>query len=323
MTTEPQVANPQIMRMIELKQCVEFYFSESNLQKDEYLRSLMDESGWVPIVTILTFHRMKLLNATFADFFFLLDSEIVDLHYDMLRIRSKVHNYNPQPFKVVVMECMPFGYSRQKLKNTFDSFSCDCIRFKYHLTTCFVECIDEDKATEFIGEIQEKGLEKATFVARLIEYEEIYFSDNPPVRVFDPTGKGYKKKKYKKKNKGKKKSNKSKQPKETRRGPPKPKKRASKGFPSLVDDDQVEEVGFKGEYISYTLENMINIIDEMTEEENTIPSTLEVYPDIIVETPSEIIALSSRPATKQRLAEVVSNKAKNGSPTVVTNTTTE
>jgi len=43
---------------------VEFYFSVENICHDKYLRSLMDEQGWVKTVDILPFPRLKKMNLT-------------------------------------------------------------------------------------------------------------------------------------------------------------------------------------------------------------------------------------------------------------------
>jgi len=37
---------------------IEYYFSESNLVRDTYLRCLMDEDGWVPLVLLATFPKV-------------------------------------------------------------------------------------------------------------------------------------------------------------------------------------------------------------------------------------------------------------------------
>ncbi|KAG8052443.1 hypothetical protein GUJ93_ZPchr0001g32834 [Zizania palustris] len=38
---------------------VEYYFSDSNLEHDDFLKSLMDEYGWVPISKVADFNRLK------------------------------------------------------------------------------------------------------------------------------------------------------------------------------------------------------------------------------------------------------------------------
>ncbi|GER30453.1 ATP synthase subunit a chloroplastic [Striga asiatica] len=40
---------------------IDYYFSDDNLAKDNYLRSKMDDQGWVPITLIASFHRVEQL----------------------------------------------------------------------------------------------------------------------------------------------------------------------------------------------------------------------------------------------------------------------
>lgn len=36
---------------------IEYYLSEENLTKDNYLRSIMDNDGWIPLPIIMNFNR--------------------------------------------------------------------------------------------------------------------------------------------------------------------------------------------------------------------------------------------------------------------------
>ena len=51
---------------------IDYYFSDTNLIKDEYLKSNMDEQGWVPIALIAGFPRVSYLC-------FLLSIELVNV----------------------------------------------------------------------------------------------------------------------------------------------------------------------------------------------------------------------------------------------------
>ncbi|XP_076899445.1 la-related protein 1A-like [Bidens hawaiensis] len=51
-------AQAQALR-VGLRNQIEYYFSDQNLQNDRYLISLMDDQGWVPISTIADFKRVK------------------------------------------------------------------------------------------------------------------------------------------------------------------------------------------------------------------------------------------------------------------------
>lgn len=65
---------------------IEYYFSEANLVKDAFLRSKMDEQGWVPITLIADFPRVRQLTDSIP---FILDcikeSNIVEVQGDKVR----------------------------------------------------------------------------------------------------------------------------------------------------------------------------------------------------------------------------------------------
>ena len=45
-----------------MRKQVEYYFSSSNLERDNYLRCLMDKDGWVPIALLQTFPKVQQMN---------------------------------------------------------------------------------------------------------------------------------------------------------------------------------------------------------------------------------------------------------------------
>jgi len=45
-------------------ECLEYYFSEENLNKDSYIRSKMSEEGWIDAQEIANFNKMKNKNVT-------------------------------------------------------------------------------------------------------------------------------------------------------------------------------------------------------------------------------------------------------------------
>ncbi|CAA2968519.1 la-related protein 1B-like [Olea europaea var. sylvestris] len=69
---------------------IDYYFSDENLVKDNFLRSNMDDQGWVPITLIASFPRVQQL--TF-DVPFILDSlrnsSVVEVQGDKLRKRNE------------------------------------------------------------------------------------------------------------------------------------------------------------------------------------------------------------------------------------------
>ncbi|GMI97014.1 La related protein 1a [Hibiscus trionum] len=69
---------------------IEYYFSDENLLHDNYLISLMDDEGWVPISTIADFKRVKRMS---TDIQFILDvlqsSSTVEVQGDKIRRRDE------------------------------------------------------------------------------------------------------------------------------------------------------------------------------------------------------------------------------------------
>ncbi|XP_057422692.1 la-related protein 1C-like isoform X2 [Lotus japonicus] len=80
-------SEPPLPNMI-VKQ-IDYYFSDLNLVKDEYLRSNMDEQGWVPITLIANFPRVRSLTSNIQ---LILDSlrtsTVVEVQGDLLRRRN-------------------------------------------------------------------------------------------------------------------------------------------------------------------------------------------------------------------------------------------
>ena len=58
--TLPSVDDDAILQS-QIRHQIEFYFSENNLVRDTFLRSHMDENGWVQISVIAKFNRVALL----------------------------------------------------------------------------------------------------------------------------------------------------------------------------------------------------------------------------------------------------------------------
>ncbi|KAM0037393.1 putative la-type HTH domain, winged helix-like DNA-binding domain superfamily [Helianthus debilis subsp. tardiflorus] len=68
---------------------IEYYFSDANLVKDHYLRSNMDEEGWVPLTLIAGFHRVKSLTSDLQMVLSSIrDSTIVEVQGETVRRRN-------------------------------------------------------------------------------------------------------------------------------------------------------------------------------------------------------------------------------------------
>ncbi|KAL6627674.1 hypothetical protein ACP70R_031400 [Stipagrostis hirtigluma subsp. patula] len=68
---------------------VEYYFSDANLERDDFLKSLMDEHGWVPVSKVADFNRLKKMT---TDVHLILDalssSSLLEVQDDKIRRRS-------------------------------------------------------------------------------------------------------------------------------------------------------------------------------------------------------------------------------------------
>ena len=75
---------------------IDYYFSDANLAQDEFLKSNMDEEGWVPVTLIASFRRMRSLTSNIQ---LILDSMktsiVVDVQGDKLRRRNEWMKWLP------------------------------------------------------------------------------------------------------------------------------------------------------------------------------------------------------------------------------------
>ncbi|RDX78699.1 La-related protein 1C, partial [Mucuna pruriens] len=97
---------------------IDYYFSDANLVKDEYLRSNMDEQGWVPITLIASFPRVRSLTSNIK---LILDSlrtsTVVEVQGDKLRRRNDWMKWLPT--------ISPSGTSSKNLAADFEKITVD------------------------------------------------------------------------------------------------------------------------------------------------------------------------------------------------------
>ncbi|KAK3231882.1 hypothetical protein Dsin_003763 [Dipteronia sinensis] len=90
------VPEPPLSLPVLLINQIDYYFSDANLIKDEYLKSNMDEQGWVPIALIAGFPRVKNLTTNIQ---LILDSlrtsTVVEVQDDKVRRRSEWMKWIP------------------------------------------------------------------------------------------------------------------------------------------------------------------------------------------------------------------------------------
>ena len=91
-----------------IKNQIEYYFSEENLQRDFFLRRKMDAEGFLPISLIASFHRVQALTQDVHMVIEALsDSSMVEV-VDQIKVRTRV---NPEKWPLVshvmnVMHCL-------------------------------------------------------------------------------------------------------------------------------------------------------------------------------------------------------------------------
>lgn len=69
---------------------IEYYFGKDNLIKDHYLRSKMNDEGWVPIADIAGFPRMRSITADMAIILEAINtSSVIEIHPDSQHVRLR------------------------------------------------------------------------------------------------------------------------------------------------------------------------------------------------------------------------------------------
>ncbi|KFK26365.1 hypothetical protein AALP_AA8G239200 [Arabis alpina] len=93
----PPILSPEKLELKDrvIKQ-IEYYFSDENLQTDQYLISLMDEQGWVPTKIIADFKRVKAMTMDVEFIVYALGfSNSVEVQGDKIRKRDKWSEWVP------------------------------------------------------------------------------------------------------------------------------------------------------------------------------------------------------------------------------------
>ncbi|XP_023765829.2 la-related protein 1C [Lactuca sativa] len=109
------VINPPLN--VKIVKQIEYYFSDDNLVKDDFLRSNMDDEGWVPITLIAGFPRVQsLTNDIHMILNSLRDSSIVEIQGEKIRSRDWRRWMNvPNRFQSTMENLIEEGISIQNL----------------------------------------------------------------------------------------------------------------------------------------------------------------------------------------------------------------
>ncbi|GAV87141.1 La domain-containing protein [Cephalotus follicularis] len=146
---------------------IEYYFSDSNLVKDEYLKSNMDAQGWVPISLIASFPRVKNLTNNIQ---LILDSlrtsTVVEVQDDKVRRRNDwmkwIHNSGWQPTESGFIT--PGGLSYDKLTTSIQKMTMEEVAADQNSTT--------SKATPYSNDVPVRRSSELTNQSQLSSVED-------------------------------------------------------------------------------------------------------------------------------------------------------
>jgi len=80
-------------RLSGIRKQIDFYYSSENLHRDEFMKSLMDIDGWVPLSKIVSWKKMRALQATPEEVCFALQSNLpLDANKPKPSVRIQVDN---------------------------------------------------------------------------------------------------------------------------------------------------------------------------------------------------------------------------------------
>ena len=87
-----------------VRQQIEYYLSLDNLVRDLFLRAKMDSDGWIPLVIIAGFNRVRVMTSDVALIATaLLSSNIAELSSDALMVSASVATHGMAPSDISLM----------------------------------------------------------------------------------------------------------------------------------------------------------------------------------------------------------------------------
>lgn len=112
-------------RYCEIKRQLEFYFSDSNLSKDRYLKKYLDKNpDGIPAHEVLKFNRLQSFNVTMEELVLCIQEiPFLELDYDTSKISRTVPVNSSIDYDslTVYLDSLPHGCSIEKLKEIFES----------------------------------------------------------------------------------------------------------------------------------------------------------------------------------------------------------
>ncbi|CAN8300924.1 unnamed protein product [Cochlearia groenlandica] len=111
----PRVPSPEGLRA-RIRRQIEYYFSDENLKKDSYLKSLMDDQGWVPTKTIATFRRVRSMTGDLELIASALGySKLVEVQCERMRQRNEWRKWVRASKRTVIEEKIGDSFEESSL----------------------------------------------------------------------------------------------------------------------------------------------------------------------------------------------------------------
>lgn len=172
----------------QIKDQIEFYFSDSNLLKDKFLSSLInkDENGYVDLNIISNFNRMKKLTKKVKNIIKAIEnSDLVELNDDKTKIRRKIplpeNDTSDSIFKIyflidrtIYIEHLEGTYDHTTIKAQFSKYGkVNLVSLpRYNVTKDykgfgFVEFSSEDDAKAALNGLENHELGNITGLSKL------------------------------------------------------------------------------------------------------------------------------------------------------------
>ncbi|KAD5960360.1 hypothetical protein R6Q59_013484 [Mikania micrantha] len=153
-------AQEQALR-VSVRNQIEYYFSDQNLQSDQYLISLMDDHGWVPISIIAGFKRVKSMSTDIPLIVdALLRSSTLEVQDEKVRKREDWSKWIPASVGNKSPFIKEHSIKQSEGNNKFDSFKND------HLSTENLDKVCDDFASTFMFDEELELEQKDQFTSK-------------------------------------------------------------------------------------------------------------------------------------------------------------
>lgn len=112
-------------KLNDIRKQIEFYFSDANLSKNRYMKTLLDKSEYVLLTVLMTFNRLKEMGATQEEVVKSLSkSTMIEVSPDEQSIRrtTEIKIREDADDYTIYIEQIPLSYTIKTLKELFEQF---------------------------------------------------------------------------------------------------------------------------------------------------------------------------------------------------------